>query len=166
MIIQLRLDERLIHGQIVTSWSNVLGIDTIVVANDKVAKNELDKNLLMMAAPANKKVTIRTVENTIKLLSDPRADKMGILLICGTPADAVALVKGLSVKDVNIANYRKKKSPDKVTINVDVYADKEDFQIFEELCHMDVQIFSQLLPSLPKDDFREQMKKARRGIIW
>lgn len=163
MILQLRLDERLIHGQIVTSWTNILGIDTIVVANDAVAANELDKNLLMMAAPANIKVAIRSVENTIKLLSDPRSNKMGILLICGNPKDVIRLAEALPINDINIANYRKKKSPDKVMINVDVYADQEDYELFESICKMDKNIFSQLLPSLSKDDFTVQLQKAGRN---
>lgn len=163
MILQLRLDERLIHGQIVTSWTNTLGIDTIVVANDTVATNELDKNLLMMAAPANIKVAIRSVENTIKLLKDPRSEKMGILLICGNPKDVIKLASELPINDINIANYRKKKSPDKVMINVDIYADQEDFAYFEEICNMGKNVYSQLLPSLSKDDFANQLQKAGRN---
>ena len=49
MIVQLRLDERLIHGQITTAWSRALDIDTILVANDHAAGNVLLRNTLMMA---------------------------------------------------------------------------------------------------------------------
>lgn len=160
MIIQLRLDERLIHGQIVTSWAHSLGITAIVVANDAVANSELDKNLLMMSAPANVKVTIRTIDGAIKLLKDPRSEKMGILLICGNPQDTIKLAEELDIKDINIANYRKKKSKDKVTINTEVYADAEDFELFKQICASDRNVFSQLLPSLSRSDFKAQMAGA------
>ena len=38
MIVQLRLDERLIHGQVVTAWARALDINTILVANDEAAR--------------------------------------------------------------------------------------------------------------------------------
>lgn len=162
MIIQLRLDERLIHGQIVTSWAHSLGITAIVVANDPVANSELDKNLLLMSAPANTKVTVRTVEGAVRLLSDPRAEKMGVLLICGTPQDAVKLAKALNITDINVANYRKKKSAEKIAINTEIYADQVDMKAFEELCSLGRNVFCQLLPSLPREDFPAQLQKSKK----
>lgn len=76
MVKQLRIDEQLIHGQITTQWSKVLSIDTIVVANDAAANDEMMRKVLLMTAPAGKKVTVRTVEKAIQLLSDPRSENM------------------------------------------------------------------------------------------
>lgn len=53
MIKMLRIDDRLIHGQIAVVWSKELGVDRIVVANDKVAVNDVQKATLKMAAPAS-----------------------------------------------------------------------------------------------------------------
>ena len=75
MIVQLRLDERLIHGQITTAWSKFFDVGGIVVANDKLAKNELATQTLLMAAPAGKKVAVRGIQDAIKLLKDPRGKK-------------------------------------------------------------------------------------------
>ena len=56
MIVQLRIDERLIHGQITTAWSRFLDVSRIVVASDKLAKDPLTTQTLLMSAPAGKKV--------------------------------------------------------------------------------------------------------------
>ena len=90
MIVQLRLDERLIHGQITTAWSRFLDVGAIVVANDKLSKDQLATQVLLMSAPAGKKVAVKSIEDAIKLLSDPRSEKMRILTIVDNPADAVA----------------------------------------------------------------------------
>ena len=45
MIALLRIDERLIHGQVATSWSKALDIDTIVCASDEAAQNPLKKKM-------------------------------------------------------------------------------------------------------------------------
>ena len=52
MIKMIRLDERLIHGQVATKWSRLLDVDRILVADDEAAENEIVKKSLMMAALA------------------------------------------------------------------------------------------------------------------
>ena len=97
MIVQLRLDERLIHGQITTAWSKFLTVNAIVVANDKLFINDLAKKTLLMSAPAGIKVTVRTVQGTIDLLSDPRSEKMRVLIIVDNPKDALTLAEALDI---------------------------------------------------------------------
>ena len=93
MIVQLRIDERLIHGQITTAWSRFLDVSRIVVANDRLSKDELTTQTLLMSAPAGKKVAVRSIENTITLLSDPRIETVRVLVIVDNTKDAVTLVK-------------------------------------------------------------------------
>ena len=69
MIKLVRLDERLIHGQVAIKWSRHTGVDRIVVANDEAAGNKIIQQSLMMAAPATAKVTIRSVADSITLLT-------------------------------------------------------------------------------------------------
>lgn len=65
MIKSIRLDERLIHGQVATKWSRVLGVNRIIVANDEAASNEVMQKSLMMAAPSTCKVAIVPVEKAV-----------------------------------------------------------------------------------------------------
>lgn len=160
MAVFLRLDDRLIHGQIVTAWSRHLQVKTLMVANDKVAKDELTKAALMMTAPAGMKVTIRSIEETIKLLSDPRAEKMRILLLVDNPKDAVVLVKNLGIQEVNVGNFTKKKVPDKIQISENCHATKEDIEDFKELCQICGNVYIQMIPDLAKTDFRTQLEKV------
>ena len=104
MIVQLRIDERLIHGQITTAWSRYLDVSRIVVASDKLARDPLTTQTLLMSAPAGKKVAVKTIPDAIKLLSDPRVDTVRVLIIVDNPKDAVALVKALPITEVNVAN--------------------------------------------------------------
>ena len=58
MIKWVRLDERMIHGQIATKWSRTLGVDRIVVADDTAAASDIMQKSLMMAAPATCKTAV------------------------------------------------------------------------------------------------------------
>lgn len=159
MITQLRIDERLIHGQIVTQWSRYLDVSMIVVANDKVANDELAKKALLMTAPAGKKVRIRTVDETIQLLQDPRAENIRMLLIVNNPDDAVKLTEALHIKEVNVANYTKKKAEDRTELTPYIFASKHDLEMFRKLVEVGDQVYTQMIPSTPKVDMKDILKK-------
>ena len=76
MIVFFRIDERLIHGQIAIKWSKYTNADRIVVANDAAAASPIIQKSLKMAAPAGIKTTIKTVDDAIKLLNDPRGTSL------------------------------------------------------------------------------------------
>ena len=61
MVKALRVDERLIHGQVAMAWTRDLGIQGIMVADDEAASNEMQKMTLKMAVPDGIKCIIKTV---------------------------------------------------------------------------------------------------------
>lgn len=106
MISLIRLDERLIHGQVAIKWSRHTGVDRIVVIDEKAANNEIIQKSLMMAAPNTAKVAIKSVDAGIKLLQDPRCESKKILVIVSDINDlnkVLENVKGIPL--VNIGNY-------------------------------------------------------------
>ena len=50
-IVMVRVDNRLIHGQVATQWTSTVGANLLLVANDDVAKSKMRQNLMNMAAP-------------------------------------------------------------------------------------------------------------------
>jgi PTS system mannose-specific IIB component len=95
MIKLLRLDERLIHGQIAIKWSRHLSVNRILVLNDEAANNDLIKKSLMMAAPSDVKVAITTMEEGKNILNDSRAESLSILVLVKTPQDVLKLMSPL-----------------------------------------------------------------------
>lgn len=160
MIVQLRIDERLIHGQVAAAWARVLDITHIICASDAAAGDALRSKVLLMTRPPGKKVFIKTVEETIRLLDDPRADPMKIFLITDNPTDAVKLVQALSIRSVNVANYHKKNAGEKIYLHDVCVTDQEELPVFEELAALSENIVAQLLPSVEPQNFRDLIKKA------
>ncbi len=162
MIVQLRLDERLIHGQIVTAWSKALQVGTILVANDSAAADAMRTKLLLMTAPPGIKVFVRPVAEAIKLVVDPRADKMRILMIVNNPADALEIIKNVkNIDSVNIANYVQKKTTGQVVISQYTQADPEDLEIFRQIAEAHPNVYTQMIPSYPKSDFKTLVANAK-----
>lgn len=65
-IVLTRIDNRLIHGQVATMWSGVLGVNLLLVANDNVAKDELRQSLMNMAAPSYAQTRYFTIEKNLR----------------------------------------------------------------------------------------------------
>ena len=106
MIKLCRLDDRMIHGQIVMKWSRVVPVDRIIVANDQAGSNPIIAKSLLMAAPGNIKVAVKTVKDAVELLHNPKASAHDILLIVANPQDLLTVVEQVEgIHRVNIGNW-------------------------------------------------------------
>ncbi len=150
MITQIRLDERYIHGQVATAWTKYLGATAIVVANDELIKDQMAQNILKMGCPTGVKLAIKSIDDAITLLSDPRADKMKVLLLVSNPHDAWVLAEALDVKEINCANYVTKKAPNKTKLEESIYATPEDLEEFRKLVATGRNVYCQVIPSRPQ----------------
>lgn len=106
MITMMRVDDRLIHGQVAVMWSKELRIQRIIVASDAIAANELQVSALKMAAPAGVKAAILPIDKAAGVINDPRAKDMRILVISNNPEDLLKVAEKIEEKPVlNVANY-------------------------------------------------------------
>ena len=160
MIKLVRLDERLIHGQVAIKWSRHTGVDRIVVANDEAAANKIIQQSLMMAAPATAKVTIRSVDDSITLLKDPRAAGHKILVIISNPKDLIQILE--EVKDIpliNVGNYGRiaPKQGDlaRRTYGSNLYAYEDEVEDFKKVLSFGIDTVYQTTP----EDNPEKLSK-------
>lgn len=148
----LRVDERLIHGQIAMVWSRALNLDGIVVANDEAAGNELQQKALKMAVPNGIKVIIKTMAGAIELLKDKRAGNMNILVLVRTVGDALILSQQLdNIEYVNIGNVGKSVEGNKKTLTKFVMLTDEELGHLKELVNLYPKTALQNLPSDTKE---------------
>jgi PTS system mannose-specific IIB component len=159
MISMVRIDDRLIHGQVAVMWSKQLGISRIVVASDKIAANDMQVSALKMAAPAGIKAFILPVQKAVELLNDPRAASMKILVLSNNPKDIYEVLQGITEKPLlNLANYgRIGGGPlgEKDKITETVYLTNDDKEIFKKVFDMGYDFEYQPLPSDSKKSLKE-----------
>lgn len=104
MVIFLRVDDRLLHGQVAFSWLNFLGPDAIVIANDGVLTNEIQKAAIKMAKPTGVKMSIRSLKGGIDLINDERVRDLKLFVVVRTTEDALTLINNVNehISFVNI----------------------------------------------------------------
>ncbi|MDP9081749.1 MAG: PTS sugar transporter subunit IIB [Bacteroidota bacterium] len=107
MIKLTRIDDRLVHGQVAFTWTPALGVNCLLIANDKVANDEFLKMTLGLAKPAGTKLLIKSLADAATFLNDEKSRNMKILLIINSVKDAYALVNEVEeIKSVNFGGLR------------------------------------------------------------
>lgn len=72
MIQAVRIDDRLLHGQVAYSWKAKFNYQAIVIADDEVDNDEMRKSIIKMAVPSGVKLAIKNINNAIELLKNPK----------------------------------------------------------------------------------------------
>lgn len=146
MVNLMRVDERLLHGQVAVTWVSNVNATSILIANDEVVKNEMAKMALKMAKPSGMKLAIRSIDDGAALLNDPRSQQIPIFVIVKTIQDAVRLCKKTdAIKKVNIGGVKKK--DDSKLIAAAVHVNDADIQSLKELSGLVENVEFRMVPS-------------------
>src|SRR5436309_3449126 len=102
MIVLNRIDDRLIHGQVVVGWGQPLGIRFIVLVDDAVASSDWERELYRMGVPPDMEVLFHSVADAVSALPKYREDRRSGILLTGDIATMRALVDRGGVDTVNV----------------------------------------------------------------
>ncbi len=146
MIKLIRIDDRLLHGQVAFTWTPALGADCIVVSNDKVAKDEFLKMTLNLAKPASAKLLIKSLADTVTFLNDPRSQSLKILVIANAVKDASILASEVSeIKSVNFGGIRTKEGARSISKAIAVTDD--DIAIIKDMIGKGIELEVRQVPT-------------------
>lgn len=155
-IVLTRIDNRLIHGQVATQWTNVIGANLILVANDDVAGNKMRQSLMDMAAPNGVATRYFTIEKTINVIHKA-ADRQKIFIVCENPQDVLKLVEGgVPITKVNIGNMHMAEGKRQVATVVSV--DDSDVEAFRKLREKGVELEIRKVPQEPAENIEKLFK--------
>ena len=144
-IVMCRVDERLVHGQVIASWSKILSIRQILVIDDQLAKDSFMGTVLAMAAPSGVKVELVSVDEAVRRIQkDGAQDGVNTMLLFKGPQCALALVEnGVEIRELNIGNMGA--GPSRKAISRNVYASASEVEIFKKLLDMGIDVYLQMV---------------------
>lgn len=147
-----RIDDRLIHGQVITTWVKNYDIEQVLVINDKVADDKVQQSVLTMSAPPGLKVLIFGVQQFIEILKKTPIKKRTMLLFTNS-IDVDALVDGgLSLEKLNVGGMRMQDGRHQLSRAVSVTPEEE--QAFRNLIAKNVEVEIQMVPKDPIVDLK------------
>jgi len=157
-LVNVRIDERLVHGQVAGIWSTSLDTQRIVVANDEAANDALQRNALRMATASTMRLSVLTVEQAAHNIEAGKYGKQRIFLLFKNPRDVERyLDAGGKLRQVNVGNMSYKEGTKEITKSIQVLP--EEIPIFHQIAKQGVHVSAQLVPNDPVIDLMEKINE-------
>lgn len=159
-IIGVRIDGRLIHGQVANLWATKLNIERIMVVDDAVAENAIEKSGLKLATPPGIKLSVLPIEKAANNILAGKYDSQRLFIVARRPDRLLKLVElGVPIEEINVGNMSQTPETKSVTKSINVV--DEDIQVFDALNEKGVRLVAQMVPSDSAEQFMALLNKVR-----
>ncbi|MFL0252798.1 PTS sugar transporter subunit IIB [Clostridium neuense] len=146
MIKLLRVDHRLLHGQVAFSWTSFLQADCILIASDNVVNDQLRLTTIKLAKPSGVKLVIKNIEDSIKALKEGKTDKYRLFIVVESVGDAAKIAKAVkTIKSINLGGTRPKENT--ISVSKVVHLTEEEINIVKELSSDGVEVEVRQVPN-------------------
>ncbi|BCA84561.1 PTS mannose transporter subunit IIAB [Enterococcus saigonensis] len=153
----VRIDERLIHGQVANMWTNYLQATRIMVVDNEAAKSDIAKSSLKLATPAGVALSVLSIDKAAANINSGRYNQQRVFLIVKKPETLLDLVKlGVHLPTITVGNMSKKEGTKQLTKSVHV--SKTDVEALKEV-QKTTEIVVQMVPNETKYTLDELLLK-------
>lgn len=162
-IAAVRIDTRLLHGQVATAWTKQIAPNRIIVVSDGVAHDELRKTMIEQAAPPGVPANVVPISKMVEVAKDPRFGATKAFLLFETPQDLLRCIEGgVDIKKANIGSMAH--SVGKVVVTNAIAMGEDDVKTLEELKAKGVELEARKVPSDSSEDIDAMLRKAKAEL--
>jgi PTS system mannose-specific IIB component len=157
----LRIDNRLIHGQVTVAWAGNLGANRLVVSNDEVAADDMQRMILPQAA-RGVPTSVLGIQDTLDYCASDPARSETIFVIAKLPADALALVRGgLAPEEVNVGNQAPRPGTKFTMVTRSIAVTAEDAETYRAIAAEGFTLQQRMMPTDKKADFLQVLANKK-----
>jgi mannose/fructose/N-acetylgalactosamine-specific phosphotransferase system component IIB len=159
-IVLYRVDERLIHGQVVVGWGVRLRPDRIVVVDDDLAESAWEQELYAMGVPAEMEAEFVSVDTAIERLPDWQANPERVLLLARGIDTLVRIARSdlLRGEEVNIGGIHH--APGRTRVLRYVFLSDEEREELKQLAGQGIRITARDLPGARPVDLHDLVRAS------
>ena len=159
-IVLYRVDERLIHGQVVVGWGNSLKFDRVVLVNDQVASNAWERELYLACVPPEIKAAILSVDEATEMILQTGFEKERTVVLVDSPFDILRLMeKGLKIRSVNVGGIHSRRGRKKILPYL--FLGDEEVSAFKKIISGGVKCECRDVPLAEKHDLSALIDKLK-----
>jgi mannose/fructose/N-acetylgalactosamine-specific phosphotransferase system component IIB len=148
----MRIDNRLIHGQVTVKWVGAIGADHLIVTNDDVAKDDIQRMILPQAA-RGVRTSILSVDDTLAYLATPEAAAEKIMVIAKFPTDALRLLDGgMEPQEINVGNQAPTPGTKFTMVTRSIAVTADDAAVYRKIAERH-RLTSKMMPTDKPADF-------------
>lgn len=135
----LRIDDRLIHGQVATRWTKETGVNRIIIVNDEICKDKMRTTMLKQAVPPGVSAHTVSIDKMIRVFNNPDYAKERVMLLFTNATDVWRLYeRGMPITSVNIGGMAFREG--RVMLDMSVSVNEDDVKAFEKLNEAGVEL--------------------------
>jgi len=160
MIKHLRIDNRLIHGQVAVAWLRYINANAIIVCNDKVAADPIQKMALPLAAPGQK-VLVQSISGLVEY--EQAHPEESLFVIAKFPSDALEILDKIAdVAAVNVGNAAPLPGTKFKMVTKSIAVTDSDAAVYRKVAEkIGGKLTTQMMPSNEPQDFLALLAKAK-----
>lgn len=144
----VRIDDRLIHGQVATTWVKNYAVEQIAVLDDRLAQDPMQSSLIKMTAPAGVNAVLLTIDQFVAAYQT--GFKKKTMIICTNPIDVVRLLKNdVPIPKLNVGGMKYTLGKQKLTKAISVT--DQDIEAFRQLLQAGTEVEIQMVPNSVKE---------------
>ncbi len=162
-IVLNRVDDRLIHGQVMTGWLGLRRASAIWIADDAVATNPMMLDIFRFAAPSGIKIEAFTLDAIAEKLRDLSSGHDRIILLAKVPKTFLRLLeKGYRASDINYGAMAHKPNSRNLASNCDLLP--EEIEDTEKLHQQGIRVWIQLVPFGGQKPIEWEAARKKAGL--
>jgi len=155
----IRIDDRLIHGQVVVGWCPALEIDRLIVINDSVAANKVRREMMALGVPSGIRAEFLDVDGALRAIPSDSGPGRALLLFDG-PVDVLRYVRGGgSAPSVNVGGMHFAEG--KTEIHNGYFASEKDLEALGGLADLGVSLEIRALPGQNPVNLNALLRKGK-----
>lgn len=143
-VVLVRIDDRLIHGQVVTAWLKFYSADHLLIIDDQLSKNQIMMRLYKAAAPSDIDLRILNLEDSIEFLKDTSEGDDVIILMKGPEIIEELINNSIEIPHVVLGGMGS--SPARTQFIKNIYASEDEKSSFKRITDGGVPVMYQLVP--------------------
>lgn len=166
----IRVDDRLVHGQVVEGWIKPLKISLIVICSDTVACDLMQQTLFTMSVPPYVKLECETIENTAINVVGKKYENENVLILVSSLKELSLLVNKIfsisgnfPINEINIGGVRH--CGNKKQVYQALCLDKEDVDILKDIISKNVVLNYYPLPEDTKVNLNSVIGKVENEVL-
>ncbi|WP_290771141.1 PTS sugar transporter subunit IIB [Anaerofustis sp.] len=154
----VRIDSRLIHGQVITKWLKMSGANRIIIVDDELAKDDFMSIIYTTAAPKDVSVEILSIDDAKKGWMENKLGDGSLLILFKDIKTCYRLKnEGVDIEKIQIGGLPS--APGRTVILRAVSFDEDDVMKLKELHESGVEINIHIIPEEPKMSYENMIKK-------
>jgi len=146
MIVLVRIDDRLIHGQVVEGWIPALKADTVFVVSDQAAEDPMQTSLMELGMPEDVKLQVLSLADAPEAVKAAKKGKSRILVLVPGPREAAALLEaGVAMDSINVGGMHY--AAGTLQLGKAIFMSEDDIEAMETIAAHGVKVEGRAVPS-------------------